>query len=392
MKSNKVKIGFISTFLSLKYGNYYFELLKEISNFEKVVAFTSNLHHYQYFEKIKKDVIKVNKNFLIVRYKAIGRLRGMVFPFNLFNLLKKHPVDILISNEYYQLITFIGLIFSKLRKIPFGIIQRRPHKLPSKYFILNWMGKLVVKNSSIIFSLTEKGRKTLNLYYKIPRSKIKVIPNSIRPENFLIKKEEIKKVSQLRKKLGIEKNDRVILFIGRIFKIKRTDLLIEIFARVKKKIKNSKLLIVGPSEPKEKKKLIRKIKELKLENDVILVGPVARDRIKYFYKLGDIFCLTSSYEVFGVAIIEAMASKVPVVVFNTGCVEEIIRNGYNGFLIEFPDIEKFSNTIIEVLKDNEIKRKIIKNGIKTVQKRFDLRKNTKKMLDVIKHVICYGKN
>ena len=144
--------------------------------------------------------------------------------------------------------------------------------------------------------------------------------------NFLNEQEK----ATLKKFYGLKKN--VAVFLGRISKEKNLDTLIKIWAGVIKKNPNSTLLIIGGG-PYEKriKKLIAK---LKIGSNVVLTGVIENERLlkSGLLSICDVFVSASISETFGLTGIEAMASNLPVILFKSQGVSEIVDNA--GFVIK----------------------------------------------------------
>ena len=102
------------------------------------------------------------------------------------------------------------------------------------------------------------------------------------------------------------------------------------------------------------------------------------------YKSSDIYLNLSRIESFGITFIEALASNLPILSFNTKGIDELIVNNKNGFLINNLNYKRYVNVIDKISK-NQIS--IIKlDTIKTV-KNFDLDKNTKELIKLYKNVL-----
>lgn len=149
--------------------------------------------------------------------------------------------------------------------------------------------------------------------------------------------------------LQIDKNksdSKTALAIGRLRKEKGFDLLIEAWNLAKSKLPaEAKLLIVGEGE--EQVNLEEKIAKLKLEDSITIIG-FTRDVSKY-YRDARIYCLSSRTEALPMVLIESLSFSIPLLAFDcyTGP-KEIIKNGYNGFIVDENDIQSYSNKIIEL--------------------------------------------
>jgi N-acetyl-alpha-D-glucosaminyl L-malate synthase BshA len=123
---------------------------------------------------------------------------------------------------------------------------------------------------------------------------------------------------------------------------------VRIFERVHKKVP-SKLLFVGDGPERPAAESL--CRELKLCEDTRFVGK--QEQMEEILAIGDLFLLTSEYESFGLAGLEAMAAGVPVISTNAGGLPEINVHGKTGFLSNIGDIESMSQHAIELLSDEE---------------------------------------
>jgi len=141
-------------------------------------------------------------------------------------------------------------------------------------------------------------------------------------------------------------DEPIILFVGRIVPSKKIEMLIDIFKKVKAKIPQAKLFIVGKQE---QRKYIEKLKKLSkpYEDSIIFTGFVPDEELPYYYATCDVYATTSFHEGFDLPIVEAQAAKKPVVAFNIGAHKEVVKNG---FLIEKGNTEAFAKKLIEVLE------------------------------------------
>jgi glycosyltransferase involved in cell wall biosynthesis len=90
-----------------------------------------------------------------------------------------------------------------------------------------------------------------------------------------------------------------------------------------------------------------------LENNVYFKGFVPEEELRVVYACADLFLLTSKYEGFGIANVEAMGSGVPVITYDTGAARDFIVDGENGYVTE-NNPESFSKQVLELLKNREL--------------------------------------
>jgi glycosyltransferase involved in cell wall biosynthesis len=146
-----------------------------------------------------------------------------------------------------------------------------------------------------------------------------------------------------------ELDNKVLLFLGRLGYEKRVDLLIEAFAKLKRRHPNYSLIVAGDG-PVE---VINQLKRLaKQVPDIHFTGFLLGETKANVLASCDVFCSPSPYETFGRTVVEAMASGIPVVSVNSGAVSEYILDGENGYLASTNDIEGLANCIHKVLSSN----------------------------------------
>ena len=129
------------------------------------------------------------------------------------------------------------------------------------------------------------------------------------------------------------------------------------------------------------------IKELKLENTVFLKGKIPNYEVSKALNKFNVFCATSICESFGVAVVEAMACEIPVVVTATDGFKEIVDNNINGFVVNVKDVNEISNKIEILLKNKELAEKFAKNGREKVLKMYDWNKNVENMEKIYNKII-----
>jgi len=139
------------------------------------------------------------------------------------------------------------------------------------------------------------------------------------------------------------KNNKILLYVGRIAPHKGIHLLLESFNIVKNKIPNAKLIIVGKPTFNNYSKKLKKI----ANKDVIFTGFVPDEELPYYYAACDIYVTASQWEGFNIPIVEAQACGKKVIAFDIGSHPEVVKNGV---LVENNNIKKFAEGVIKILK------------------------------------------
>ncbi|MEM3546609.1 MAG: glycosyltransferase family 4 protein [Candidatus Bathyarchaeia archaeon] len=204
--------------------------------------------------------------------------------------------------------------------------------------------------------------------------KIHVVYNGVDAEKYDPGRISPEDVTNVRKSLGIDEDEYMILFIGRLTWVKGADTLILAMPEVLSKVPNAKLVVVGVGEQEE---LLRnEIQRLRLKDKVVLKCEFVPEdlRIKY-YAAADVCVFPSKYEPFGIVCAEAMSMGKPVVVGArnvSGMREQVIPSGPDqcGFHINPYDPSDIAKFVVVLLEDEDLRRKCGLNARKRVLEQF----------------------
>lgn len=191
--------------------------------------------------------------------------------------------------------------------------------------------------------------KTLGLDEK----RISVIPNFIPFEST-----GVKESSSGKSPVTVPEGKR-LLFVGRIEKIKGIDFLIQAFAKLPAAYV---LYVIGTGSYLSE--LNQQMKELEISDRVHIEG--YKENIDAYYRDCDVLIVPSRVEPMGRVVLEGMMHKIPVIASEVGGMAEIIRDGHDGFFFEFGDSENLCSKIETLMRDDEMRKKIISNAYKKV--------------------------
>ena len=168
-----------------------------------------------------------------------------------------------------------------------------------------------------------------------------------------------KKASSLRSQMNIPDDAMVVGIVGRLDPLKNQELLIDAAPAVLEKFPNTFFLFVGTETKSKgargyKELLIQKIKNKRLSSYFKLVD--FTKRISEMFSIFDVSILTTSKETFGLVLIEAMATGIPVIGTNAGGVPEIIDDSVNGLLFEPVNADTLGVCIVKLSNDKGCKR------------------------------------
>ncbi len=216
-------------------------------------------------------------------------------------------------------------------------------------------------NQSDVVTSVSKSLKEDTLRHFTIHKEIDVIPNFIE-----INKSNHEEGTPCYRSLMAKDNERIITHISNFRKVKRIPDVIQLFYKIQQQIP-AKLMMVGEGPEKEKAELL--CEELGISNQVIFFGNSNEiDKILCFT---DLFLLPSETESFGLAALEAMACKVPVISSNTGGLPEVNQDGYSGYLSNVGDIDNMTRNALKILKDEATLNQFKKQAYE-VAKTFDI--------------------
>ncbi len=160
--------------------------------------------------------------------------------------------------------------------------------------------------------------------------------------------------------------ERILLHASNFRKIKRVQDVVKIFHEVHKELP-SKLLFVGDGPERQMTEELSR--SLGVCDDVRFVGK--QEQMEDILAIGDLFLLTSEYESFGLAALEAMASGVPVVSTNAGGLKEIMIQGETGYMADIGDINMMSKYALDILRKDDVLN-VFKSKASSHAKKYDI--------------------
>lgn len=216
-----------------------------------------------------------------------------------------------------------------------------------------------INQSDGVTSVSEDLRRATYEHFDIERE-IRVIPNFIDLTRFTLQpKDHFKKAIA-------PANERILVHTSNFRKVKRATDVIRIFKKVNEALP-SKLLMVGDGEDRVNCEAL--CREFKICENVRFLGK--QDAIEEILSVADLFVMPSHSESFGLAALEAMACKVPVISSNAGGLPELNIQGITGFLSDVGDVDDMAKNAIYILEDAKRLAEFKENALKRA-KEFDL--------------------
>jgi len=175
--------------------------------------------------------------------------------------------------------------------------------------------------------------------------------------------------------------EKIIAHVSNFRPVKRVLDVIKIFDKIQEKIP-VKLLMVGDGPDREQAEMLAK--KLGIKNKILFLGK--SDEVRKILCLTDLFLLPSETESFGLAALEAMAARTPVISSNTGGLPEVNLQGKTGFLSAVGDVEDMAENALYLLENNE-RLEVFKNKAYVFSQEFSIEKILPKYEELYKSVI-----
>jgi N-acetyl-alpha-D-glucosaminyl L-malate synthase BshA len=283
----------------------------------------------------------------------------------LVDMVKLHKIDVLhvhyaIPHAYAgymakQMLKDEGIylpMVTTLHGTDITLVGNHPHYKPAVSFSIN--------KSDYVTSVSQSLKEDTHKLFTITKE-IEVIPNFI----------EINQTNANEgpcyRNLMAKDEERIITHISNFRKVKRIPDVIKIFHKIQQQLP-AKLMMVGDGPEKEHAELL--CEQLGIQDKVIFFGNSNEiDKILCF---SDLFLLPSETESFGLAALEAMACKVPVISSNSGGLPEVNVEGFSGYLSDVGDVEHMAANAIKIIKDDATLAAFKQNAY-AVAKKYDIK-------------------
>jgi glycosyltransferase involved in cell wall biosynthesis len=244
-------------------------------------------------------------------------------------------------------------------------------KKANKYIAISTRLKEEIKNSGLDINKTE------------------IIYNGVNQEIYHPLDPE-KKIKQ-KNRMGYQ-GFKILLFVGVIDNRKGVDILINAYKKINQTVKNTKLIIIGPPNRDDTGKkylngIYKLAKDMNIQNNIDFIGFKNSIEISRYYQVADIFILPSRKEGMPNVIIEAMSCGLPIIGTKISGIEDLVRDGINGYLVEAGDSNTLSKATIELMENPENIIEMGRQSLKIVKKYHDIRKISEKYSTVFNDLI-----
>jgi len=219
-----------------------------------------------------------------------------------------------------------------------------------------------INQSDAVTAVSESLKEDTYKNFPNVQKEIQVIPNFICLEDHDVE------IGKCQRKIYAPNGERLLIHVSNFRKVKRVEDVLRVFDKVRKVIP-SKLILVGDGP--ERGNIEKLCRQLDACNDIKSLGKIVNP--EQILAISDLFLLPSETESFGLAALEAMASKVPVISTNSGGLPEVNVNGFSGFMSNVGDLDDMANNAIHILKDDATLNQFKANAYQQAKK-FDIAK------------------
>ncbi|MFH1198793.1 MAG: glycosyltransferase [Candidatus Omnitrophota bacterium] len=311
-------------------------------------------------EKTGKIAELINKR---VKVFVMHKKPGIAFwlPFKLYKLFRQEKIDILHTHGFVAI--FYGLpaaVLAGVRVVIQGeqgdiFEQVNEKRLLIARKLFSFFVKRILANSSSL-------KETVKRLTRIKGGKFKVIYNGVDTEKFKVLPANRLDLIQA------QDNEVIVGTVGRLASCKNYEMLVRAFALVRQKRNNIKLVFIGDGLLRGSLQAL--VSDLGINDCVQFLG--ARADIPKLLNILDIFVLPSFAEGCSNAVLEAMASGLPVIASDTTSNRELVQNSVTGILFSLDDINNLAGSIINLAQNKEKREEMGKAGRRRAEEYFSL--------------------
>lgn len=292
----------------------------------------------RYRKFFKKGKCEVDEKLNICNTSHIGLAINLI--------IHKYDVINVHNPSFYFIIPLIlrklKIIDSKIVFVAHGLVsiekQSQRYDYPSRYFLYQ---RICLFWSDHIIAVSDILKSVIMKEYDIIANKISVIHNGVEQNFFAIEQ------------ISFEDTSQYILFVGEITKMKGLDFLLNALQQ----LDDFHLVLVG-KETAYLSELEKKYYTLFESGKVTFLGQMDQKMLSLTYSNAKFLVLLSTYDSYGMVVLEAMAAGKPVVISENVGAKEIIENGKEGFVIPLNDVDYLVSVLKYLLNDEEATKRM----------------------------------
>jgi len=370
MNMNKKKIGFcLSNFGIGGAERQYGYLMDHIDRSRYEVFFIQISHKKSRPKNLSHEGMTV-ATFEMSHKLDIG------VAFRIARYVRENKIDLIQSLLFLdnQIARLVGFLTGKP---VITSLRGGPHEGKFKTWIdhgFQFLSRCVTVNSHWLKGLlVDKG---------VDPEKIVVIHNGIDPAKFQSKSEPL----AIREKLNIGGKIPTMTIVARLHPMKQHQVFFDVVKLVRERIPNVLALVAGEGGLRDE--LENYVKEIGIVDNVRFLGAVRGQDLADLLRVSDVQLLTSGWgESLPNVLLEAMSASVPIVSTNIHGIPEVVDEGVNGFMVSTGDRIGMAERVVNVLQDDELKRRFVESGLRKVEA-FGMDAMVKKFEDLYARVLA----
>ena len=345
---------------------FYYKLLPEIAKIENVILLTA-------CEKIEAD------NYTIFRipkklFSFPGTKRFATLFFTAFTLIRLKDKIKIVHVPYTSNSGRWGFVFPFLRKyfnIKYllqlhggGMMPWRKFNADAKLF--KYADQLLAVSTTIKEEYENRTGREIEIVYPL-------VP---------FKKSKEPRIT-IRKKLNFNPDDKIIIFVGSIKKIKGPEVLLKAFIDLDKEFiekHNLKLVFIGDGHLKNN--LVSKAKSLQFQNYIYFTGKLPYADIPRFYKMADIYVIPSEFEGTPKSLLEAMHNQLPIIASDVNGINNILTHEKHALLFEKGNAQQLRNRITRIVKRPEMATALAVNAFSHYKRSYPFEKTIEQLVSI----------
>ena len=314
---------------------------------------------------------------VVVLDRKINIFNSPFILWEMYRLIKKNKYDVIQSSLFYA--NFFGRVAGILARTPLLIIEEHGiFKWKNKHPFFIWIDRFLARFTYKIICCSESVRDFTANQEGISNDKFLVLRNCLNFNSLDIPETK----DEIRKRHSLRQDETIIGIVGVIKKEKGHLYLIDAFNILSKKYKNLRLLIVGDGLLSDDIK--KCVDNLGINRSVLFFG--WRHDIPQLLKAMDIFVLPSVSEGLGIALLEAMYMKLPIVASDVEDIPEIAYNGINGLLVPPRDSELLASAIEKLILDKRYAERLAEKAQEMVLEGFSAQRYTASLEEIYKSI------
>jgi len=329
-------------------ATYRVDLFNELSkNIQlKVIFLRENL--IQPFDQIKlRESLICDYDYLLTGFEYKERL----FRWGIRKMLSEELPDVVVCSEFSPLTLWLSLLKYAGSNHNWKLCvwtDDNPRMIAETNWIKNILKSVVLKKTDSLIVCNSK----VKLHYQ-KKGFVTGLCYIIRDEN-LYRKQLLNLIPLANNKIQKYSltNKKIILFVGRLVKIKGVDRLIQAFTELIKTIPEAMLVIIGDGS--ERVNLEKQVARSKLSDHIRFEGWLEGEDLLLWYLIVNLFVLPSHHECFGAVVNEALLAGVPVMCSECAGASDLINNGKNGFVFDPYNNEEMAFLMSKLLYDSSL--------------------------------------